>query len=224
MACFSSPYVTDLDVRALSSLLSLNDVDDDDIEASRRKNGGKDLTPASISGMALSKGLSCRSGTEVANSAGCRESTKKKSFCGNSAMTALDTLLGDIWEVNEVKLGHCVEPADPRPRPEYEVNYRQRVTANQVYLPLSSLTSDGRGEEDLVIRVVLPGDLFTEVDLEVTSATLRLASPNHLLHLPLPRQVDQRKGVATWDPNTHTLVVTLPVSNQLLLRPARSSR
>lgn len=45
-------------------------------------------------------------------------------------------LSGDVWEVEEVKLGQCVEPADPRPQPEYEVNYRQRVTANQVYLPV----------------------------------------------------------------------------------------
>nr|XP_027229911.1 protein PIH1D3-like [Penaeus vannamei] len=219
MARSSSSHVTDLDVRALSALLSLSDVDDDEIEASRRKKGGKDLTPASLAG--ITKGSNARSGTDVAKSAGCRESTKTKSVSGN---TSLDSLLGDVWEVEEVKLGQCVEPADPRPQPEYEVNYRQRVTANQVYLPLSSLAPDGRGEEDLVVRIVLPGDLFTDVNLEVTSSTLRLASPNHLLHLPLPRQVDQRKGVATWDPNAYTLVVTLPVSAQPLLRPASSSR
>ncbi|XP_047492034.1 dynein axonemal assembly factor 6-like [Penaeus chinensis] len=221
MARSPSSQVTDLDVRALTALLSLNDVDDDEVEASRRRKGGQDLTPASLTD--ITKVSSSRSGTDNANSAGCRESTKTKSVSGNKS---LESLLGDVWEVEEVKLGQCVEPADPRPQPEYEVNYRQRVTANQVYLPLSSLASNGRGEEDLVVRVVLPGDLFTEVNLEVTSSTLRLASPNHLLHLPLPRQVDQRNGVATWDPNAHTLVVTLPISAhaQPLLRPASSSR
>lgn len=68
----------------------------------------------------------------------------------------------------------------------------------------------GGPEEDLVVKVELPGVLFTQVTLEVTSDTLTLASPVHYLLLPLPRPVDQRKGVATWDPTTHTLVITLP--------------
>lgn len=31
------------------------------------------------------------------------------------------------------------QKTDPRPQPEYEINYRQRVTANQIFLPVSSV-------------------------------------------------------------------------------------
>lgn len=76
------------------------------------------------------------------------------------------------------------------------------------------------GEEDVVVRIDLPGELLIEVTLEVTSTTLTLTSPNYHLHLTLPRPVNQRKGVATWDPTTHTLVVTLPITNPMtLLQP-----
>lgn len=44
---------------------------------------------------------------------------------------------GDIWEVDEVMAGHCEEVSDPRPQPKYEVNYRQRVSASHIYLPVS---------------------------------------------------------------------------------------
>lgn len=79
------------------------------------------------------------------------------------------------------------------------------------FLPILLQISMGRaGEEDVVVHIKLPGELLTEVTLEVTSTTLNLASPTYYLHLTLPRPVNQRKGVATWDPTTHTLVVTLP--------------
>lgn len=99
---------------------------------------------------------------------------------------------------------------DPRPEPHYEVTFRERVTPSSVYLPISMGQA---GEEDVVVRIGLPGELLIEVTLEVTTTTLNLTSPNYYLHLTLPRPVNQRKGVATWDPTTHTLVVTLPTAN-----------
>ncbi|MPD00460.1 Protein PIH1D3 [Portunus trituberculatus] len=108
--------------------------------------------------------------------------------------------------------------SDPRPQPQYEVTFRERVTPSQVCLPISM---GNAGEEDVVVRVELPGELLTEVTLEVTSTTLNLTSPTYHLHLPLPRPVNQRKGVATWDPTAHTLVVTLPtVHSTSLLQPS----
>uniref|UniRef100_A0A0P4WGE4 PIH1D1/2/3 CS-like domain-containing protein n=1 Tax=Scylla olivacea TaxID=85551 RepID=A0A0P4WGE4_SCYOL len=108
--------------------------------------------------------------------------------------------------------------SDPRPQPQYEVTFRERVTPSQVCLPISMGKT---GEEDIVVRVELPGELLTEVTLEVTSTTLNLASPTYYLHLPLPRPVNQRRGVATWDPTAHTLVVTLPtVHGTALLQPS----
>ncbi|XP_042224994.1 dynein axonemal assembly factor 6-like isoform X2 [Homarus americanus] len=132
-------------------------------------------------------------------------------------------LLGDIWEVEEVRSSQGEEVSDPRPQPEYDVTYKHRVSAAHVYLPVSSMVMGGAGEEDLVVRVVLPGAHLMEVTLEVTPTDLRLASPTHYLHLHLPRPVHQQKGVATWDPSTHTLTITLPTAHPLLLTPTTTT-
>lgn len=88
-------------------------------------------------------------------------------------------------------------------------------------MQLFQISMGGAGEEDVVVRVELPGELLIDVTLEVTTTTLNLTSPNYYLHITLPRPVNQRKGVATWDPATHTLVVTLPTANPMtLLQPA----
>ncbi|KAK8745583.1 hypothetical protein OTU49_000273, partial [Cherax quadricarinatus] len=123
---------------------------------------------------------------------------------------------GDIWEVEEVRSGQSDEASDPRPPPEYQVTFRHRVSASHIFLPVSVA-----GEEDVVVRVLLPGTLLTQITLEVTSTIFRLASPSHYLHIPLPRPVLQREGVATWDPSTYTLTVTLPTAQCTLLTPIK---
>ncbi|XP_066942342.1 dynein axonemal assembly factor 6-like [Macrobrachium rosenbergii] len=203
----TSSYPPAVDIRALAEILSNPDedrYDDDGIEASKSDRKHTGATPGTI-------GSKSRSSVKPNKSRRARTSAENK--------RSKDTL-GDIWEIDEVRPEHCEEQFDPRTKPEYEITYRQRLSANNVYLPMSNLATNGRGEEDLVVRVILPGDLLTEVTLEVTSSTLNLASPNYLLHLPLPRSVDQGKGVATWDPSTHTLMVTLPELDQPLLTPA----
>ncbi|KAG7177065.1 PIH1D3-like [Homarus americanus] len=126
-------------------------------------------------------------------------------------------------KVEEVRSSQGEEVSDPRPQPEYDVTYKHRVSAAHVYLPVSSMVMGGAGEEDLVVRVVLPGAHLMEVTLEVTPTDLRLASPTHYLHLHLPRPVHQQKGVATWDPSTHTLTITLPTAHPLLLTPTTTT-
>ncbi|XP_064084992.1 dynein axonemal assembly factor 6-like [Macrobrachium nipponense] len=205
----TSSYPPAVDIRALAEILSNPDEDhddDDDVEESKsdRKNAG--ATP----------------GTIGSKSHGSVKSSKRRHRARHPAGNRRNKdILGDIWDIDEIRSEHIEEQFDPRAKPEYEITYRQRLSANNVYLPMSNLATNGRGEEDLVVRVILPGDLLTEVTLEVTSSTLNLASPNHLLHLPLPRSVDQSKGVATWDPSTHTLMVTLPELDQPLLTPAK---
>ncbi|KAK4313884.1 hypothetical protein Pmani_014817 [Petrolisthes manimaculis] len=168
-----------VDVRALASLLYSAEDDNDDSD---------DETKTPHTGTTSPADLSCSSSTSQVR--------------GSTMSIKVTNSAEETWDDDDGE----EQKTDPRPRPEYEVNYRQRVTANQIFLPMSL----GGPEEDLVVKIELPGVLFTQVTLEVTSDTLILASPVHYLHLPLPRPVDQRKGVATWDPTTHTLVVTLP--------------
>ncbi|XP_068226126.1 dynein axonemal assembly factor 6-like [Palaemon carinicauda] len=204
----TSSYPSEVDIRALAEILSNPDEDydedEEDFKTSKTDRNHKGPTPGAIG----------------------RKSHNVRPSKSHHARDSVDSkrtkdVLGDIWEPEEIRPEHCEEQFDPRTKPEYEVTYRQRLSANNVYLPMSNMATNGRGEEDLVVRVTLPGDLLTEVTLEVTSSTLNLASPNHLLHLPLPRSVDQSKGVATWDPSTCTLMVTLPELDQPLLAAAR---
>ncbi|KAK3881135.1 hypothetical protein Pcinc_014423 [Petrolisthes cinctipes] len=174
-----------VDVRALASLLYTAEDDSDD----------ETIMPHT--GTTSPAALSCSSSTSQ---------VKGSTMSIKVTNSAEETWDDDDDDGEEQK-------TDPRPQPEYEFNYRQRVTANQIFLPMSL----GGSEEDLVVKVELPGVLFTQVTLEVTSDTLILTSPVHYLHLPLPRPVDQRKGVATWDPTTHTLVVTLPTVTRPIL-------
>ncbi|XP_071551298.1 dynein axonemal assembly factor 6 [Panulirus ornatus] len=196
---------TGVDVRALADLLHHSTEDDDPSEeTSHRSSSG--MTPGDLAG----------SSSTISR----RDQTQLTRPTASKVASAQTDLLGDIWKVEEVMVGHLEETCDPRPQPKYEVNYRQRVSASHVYLPMSSLGMSG--EEDLIVRVELPGDLLTDVNLEVTCNTLRLDSPGHYLHFHFPQPVDQHKGVATWDPTTHTLVVTLPTIHHPLLTPTIS--
>ena len=68
-----------------------------------------------------------------------------------------------------------------------------------------------------MVKVRLPGDALKDVTLEVTSSVLRLASPSYRLHLHLPVKVDERQGVAAWDPATDTLSITIPTEKAFVI-------
>ncbi|XP_045620924.2 uncharacterized protein Dnaaf6 [Procambarus clarkii] len=214
-----------VEVRALASLLR-SDEDEDDEDEDNTHSAVAELTPGdlavSTTSVISSGSKRTRSSSQVTRSSSqvTRSSSQvtrsSSQVTRSSAEVNIDhpDLLGDIWEVEEVRPGHCWEESDPRPPPEYQVTFRHLVSASHVFLPVSVA-----GVEDVVVRVVLPGTLLTEVTLEVTSTTLRLASPAHYLHIPLPRPVLQRQGVASWDPSTHTLTVTLPTAHSPHLTP-----
>ena len=61
-----------------------------------------------------------------------------------------------------------------------------------------------------MIKIHLKGDNLKDVKLEVTSTVLRLVSPLYKLDLSLPNKVDERQGVALWDPIDQVLSVTIP--------------
>nr|XP_045620924.1 uncharacterized protein LOC123772068 [Procambarus clarkii] len=200
-----------VEVRALASLLR-SDEDEDDEDEDNTHSAVADLTPGDLAVSTTSVISSGSKGTRSSS----QVTRSSSQVTRTSAEVNIDhpDLLGDIWEVEEVRPGHCWEESDPRPPPEYQVTFRHQVSASHVFLPVSVA-----GVEDVVVRVVLPGTLLTEVTLEVTSTTLRLASPAHYLHIPLPRPVLQRQGVASWDPSTHTLTVTLPTAHSPHLTP-----
>ncbi|KND04824.1 uncharacterized protein SPPG_00527 [Spizellomyces punctatus DAOM BR117] len=125
-----------------------------------------------------------------------------------------DTYSNEIWTEDEVEVDVEVE-ADPRPLPEYTLRYRQRVSANDLYLGgLSGKTPSIHDADDLVVSISMPHAKMKDVDLDCTESTLEIRSPQYRLKLPLPDLVDSDNGEAKWDKGKSLLVVTLPIKRE----------
>jgi dynein assembly factor 6, axonemal len=101
--------------------------------------------------------------------------------------------------------------SDDRPEPEYEILYKQRVAAEDVYLGLSDLDPSSRSCQDLLIKIKMPGTKATEITLDTEPTMLKLQAPNFALILPLPHTVKDKDGNAKWDAEKSMLTVSLPI-------------
>ncbi|KAI8589377.1 hypothetical protein BDZ88DRAFT_507271 [Geranomyces variabilis] len=118
----------------------------------------------------------------------------------------------DIWDDDEVACSEDVGE-DPRLVPEYTIQYSQRVSAEDMYLPTSS-TSMCKSVHDagsLSITVELPQTRLADVDLEVSQWELNVRTPLYRLQVPLPNPVDEKRGNAVWEKEHARLVVRVPI-------------
>ncbi|KAK7863621.1 hypothetical protein R5R35_006158 [Gryllus longicercus] len=115
-----------------------------------------------------------------------------------------------IWCPTEVASAPDDEDgADPRPRPEYDMHFRQAVTPEDVFLQLGGRTPGSASCEELVVRVRLPGERVGDVALSVGRQRVDVRSPAFRLALPLPHPVDADASRAHWDADAHTLTLSL---------------
>lgn len=103
---------------------------------------------------------------------------------------------------------------DPRETPTFEVLYKQRSGAEDVYLGVD-FERDGSVAmtcDELLVRVHLP-KLQTSADLEldVSPLVLKLRTKDYVLAANLPEKVVANKGGAKWDAAKKLLQVTLTV-------------
>ncbi|XP_076063355.1 dynein axonemal assembly factor 6 [Oratosquilla oratoria] len=125
-------------------------------------------------------------------------------------------LLGPIWTIEEL-LGKEEDVQDHRIRPEYQIQYRQRVGSQHVFLPVSG----GRNavDEDFVIRIKLPKDNILDLQLDIkdedySPQTESLLNPvtvrrNPKEEQPRPEQTTTTTTL-TVSSNRHYLYVPLP--------------
>lgn len=119
----------------------------------------------------------------------------------------------DIWEEDEIPSEEALhDPHDTRPCPRYEIRYKQRVGAEDVFLGMSEKTPGSSDCTHLVVKVHFPGAALADLDLKVTKRRIKAESPRLLLSTYLPLPVEDDKGVAQWDKAKHVLTVTLPIS------------
>lgn len=121
-----------------------------------------------------------------------------------------------IWDPEEVPAEEDLlateDYTDDRLTPEFEVLYKQSVSASDVYMGFNPLKDTSSASCDcLVIRIVFPKTRFADVTLEVTATALKASTSKYKLLLNLPHTVDEEKGKAQWLAKDCTLKITLPI-------------
>ncbi|KAK6628523.1 hypothetical protein RUM43_002338 [Polyplax serrata] len=121
----------------------------------------------------------------------------------------------DIWDESEVPEGVVHdETEDPREKPEYEIKYKQGVTAEDMFLQMGQKTPATASCEDLVVEIKLPRESRETVDLHVSKQVLELRSRLYRLSLPLPHPVDSNSTKAVWNSDKDILTVTLRMDRE----------
>lgn len=117
-----------------------------------------------------------------------------------------------IWDEDEVADRDDVEDAsDPRPRPKYDIVYKQNVTSEDMFLGMSDVDPSSNSCNFVVLKIKFPGDKLKDIDLDVTQTRIVAQSPTHRLSTYLPHPVKHKDGNAKWDAKRETLIVTLPI-------------
>jgi hypothetical protein len=116
----------------------------------------------------------------------------------------------EIWKEEETN-NLAQKLSDDRPEPNYEILYKQKVGTEDVFLGIGGLDPSSRCCQDLLIKISLPETRQPDISLDVQSNVLKLQAPKFILTLPLPHQVDDKKGNAKWDGDKKVLSVTLPI-------------
>jgi hypothetical protein len=119
----------------------------------------------------------------------------------------------EIWDETEVQTSEelQLQVKDSRKRPDYDVLYKQRVGSEDLYLGIGEVTPASASCEMIVLKIALPGDSISDLDLDVKKQTLVLKSKIHHLATYLPHPVDHNSGEAKWDGDKCVLSVTLPL-------------
>ncbi|XP_018392999.1 PREDICTED: protein PIH1D3 [Cyphomyrmex costatus] len=187
--CFSSA-----DLQALQNLICPSK-DDSDIEDDLPQAGATKLRPSDIGAPSNpSQGLS-------------------QNRSGPHAL--LQGKGDDIWHPSEAVDTQRLQDYDPRKTPEYEIKFKQAVTAEDVYLGMGFKTPSTASCEWLSVLVKLPQETREKVELSVESEAIDVRSPRYRLHLPTPHSVDPNASSAKWHSDTSTLEVTLKLTREL---------
>ena len=120
----------------------------------------------------------------------------------------------DIWDEDEVPPEEAIlaeDFTDARPRPHYDIFFKQDVYSQDVFLGLGEKTPSSTDCTHMTVKVRFPGHQMKDLDLDVTKHKLRAESRTHLLSIFLPLPVDHDQGSAKWDAKKDTLIVTLPI-------------
>ncbi|CAD1468260.1 unnamed protein product [Heterotrigona itama] len=121
----------------------------------------------------------------------------------------------DIWHPSEAVVSESTEVYDPRKVPEYEMKFKQAVTAEDVFLGMGFKTPGTASCEWLSVLVKMPQEAREKIELSVETETIDVRSPRYRLHLKTPHSVDPNASSAKWHSDTSTLEIILRLVREL---------
>jgi len=185
-------------IEALNNLLSAGQEDPEDFKDN--SHSGSVLNPGNIGGSKEKKEVA-KPYTKIQTTINERNTT------GGTKPTKAAT---DIWSVDEVK-DIVVDKKENRLEPEYEILFRQKVGAEDVYLGMSDMDPSSTKCQELLMKVKLPKTVFKDVSLDVTEQAVCVQTSKYFLYHYLPYPVNEKEGKAQWLSDKNILQIILPI-------------
>jgi hypothetical protein len=113
----------------------------------------------------------------------------------------------EIWSDKDFLEEKIVE--DERPKPKFEILYKQSVGTEDLYLGLSGKDISSNSCDQLLVKIWLPDTQLKEIGLDVKEQSLHVQTPKILLNHILPYKVNKEKNDAKWDKEKGLLLITV---------------
>ncbi len=186
------------DIQSLSNLLNGTENDDVDENQFYSNETKSTLNPGNINGK--EKKEIAPPNTKIEAKYNHRILTKPKN---------------EIWTEKDFKEEKFEE--DDRPKPKFEILYKQNVGIEDIYLGLSDKDISSNSCDQLLMKVYLPNTNLKEIGLEVKEQSVHLTTPQYLLNHILQYKVFKDKTEAKWDKNKGLLLLTFFVKKKNIL-------
>ena len=186
------------DIQSLSNLLNGTENDDVDENQFYSNETKSTLNPGNINGK--EKKEIAPPNTKIEAKYNHRILTKPKN---------------EIWTEKDFKEEKFEE--DGRPKPKFEILYKQNVGTEDIYLGLSDKDISSNSCDQLLMKVYLPNTNLKEIGLEVKEQSVHLTTPQYLLNHILQYKVFKDKTEAKWDKNKGLLLLTFFIKKKNIL-------
>ena len=186
------------DIQSLSNLLNGTENDDVDENQFYSNETKSTLNPGNINGK--EKKEIAPPNTKIEAKYNHRILTKPKN---------------EIWTEKDFKEEKFEE--DDRPKPKFEILYKQNVGTEDIYLGLSDKDISSNSCDQLLMKVYLPNTNLKEIGLEVKEQSVHLTTPQYLLNHILQYKVFKDKTEAKWDKNKCLLLLNFLIKKKNIL-------
>jgi len=190
-----------MDFSQISALQNLLDTGENHEDEFANVQKGSVLNPGTIAG---------KDKKEVAKPYAKIQTTVNERNTSGGAKPPATKAPTDIWSADEVK-DVIIDKRENRLTPEFDIMFRQKVGAQDVYLGMSDIDPSSNKCQELLMKIKLPNTTFKDVALDVTEQAVCVQSSKYFLYHILPYPVNEKEGKAQWLSDKNILQITLPI-------------